>query len=374
MGLVEGFPRDDGFAMPGEFAPHAGCWMLWPERGDVWREQAGPARRAFAAVAAAIHRFEPVTVGVLPGRTAGARALLPAGVRVVEIPYDDAWARDTGPTFVTDGNGRVRGVDWAFNAWGGLEEGAYSPWDQDEAVAGRICDLAGVDRYRCSMILEGGSIHVDGEGTLLTTAECLLNPNRNPDLSQAEIEAMLRGYLGIEKIIWIPRGIYKDETWGHVDNIACFARPGEVVLSWCDDRSDPQYEISREAYEVLAAARDARGRHLIIHRIHQPAPMAVTAAEAAGITVNPDAKHRHEGRRLCGSYVNFYIANGGVVMPLFGDPQTDRPAQAALQAIFPDRQVVGVSSREILLGGGNIHCITQQQPAGVMNQNAAAGG
>lgn len=355
-------PVDNNYHMPAEYAPHAGCWMLWPERPDVWRNNAAPAQEAFAQVATAIAQFEPVTVGASAAQLDRARQLLPVSVQVVEMVYDDAWARDTGPTFVVNEAGNLAGVDWAFNAWGGREEGAYFPWDKDEQVARQILELVGAERFVCDMILEGGSIHVDGEGTLLTTAECLLNPNRNPTLSQSEIEQTLRDYLGVRHIIWLPRGIYKDETYGHVDNIACFARPGEIILTWTDDTSDPQYEISREAYETLAQAKDAHGRGLTIHKIHQPTPMYITDEEAEGIEVNPEAKHRHVERRLGGSYVNFYIANGGLIMPTFEDEKYDTLAQQTLSQIFPERKIVPIYSREILLGGGNIHCITQQVP------------
>ncbi len=348
--------------MPAEYAPHDHCWMLWPVRPDVWRDNAAPAQEAFARVATAISQFEPVTMGVLPAQTASARALLPPQVRVVEMVYDDAWARDTGPTFVVNDKGGLAGVDWAFNAWGGREEGAYFPWDKDEQVARQILELAGAERLVTEMILEGGSIHVDGEGTLLTTAECLLNPNRNPDLTQAQIEQTLQDYLGVRHIIWLPRGLYLDETYGHVDNIACFARPGEIILAWTDDQADPQYEISHEAYAFLAGVRDVHGRGLTIHKLHQPTPMHITPEEAAGIQVNAEAKHRHEARRMGGSYVNFYLPNGGLVMPAFGDEKYDQLAQQTLADIFPERKIVPIYSREILLGGGNIHCITQQQP------------
>jgi agmatine deiminase len=180
-------PRTDGFFMPAEFAPHVGTWMLWPQRPDNWRLGAKPAQKAFAAVASAITQFEPVTVGVNHAQYQNARSLLPPEVRVVELSSNDAWMRDIGPTFVTDGK-TVRGVDWIFNAWGGLYNGLYFPWDLDEAVAGKVLEIERVPRYKAPLVLEGGSIHVDGEGTCITTEECLLSPGRNPDLSQAEIE------------------------------------------------------------------------------------------------------------------------------------------------------------------------------------------
>lgn len=359
MALINSTPRKDGFRMPGEFEPHAGCWMLWPERPDNWRLGAKPAQRAFAAVASAISRFEPVTVGVSREQFLNARRLLPDRVRVVEMSFNDAWMRDCGPTFVVDDKGAVRGVDWGFNAWGGL----YFPWDQDALVARKVLEIERVDRYQAPLVLEGGSIHVDGEGTLLTTEECLLNPNRNPRLTKEQIEGYLREYLNVEQIIWLGRGVYLDETSGHVDNLCCFVRPGVVALTWTEDPNDPQYEISLEAYERLRTARDAHGRRLEVHLVHQPGPLYITAEESEGVDVVEHTLPRREGDRLPASYINFYIANGGVIVPTFDDPH-DGPALETLRRLFPHHEIVGLPGREILLGGGNIHCITQQQPQG----------
>lgn len=347
--------------MPGEFEPHAGCWMLWPERPDIWRLGAKPAQRAFAAVAAAIAQFEPVTVGVLREQFLNARRLLPDSVRLVEMSYNDAWMRDCGPTFVVNDQGVVRGVDWEFNAWGGLQGGAYWPWDQDALVARKVLEIERLDRYQAPLVLEGGSIHVDGEGTLLTTEQCLLNPNRNPTMTKEEIEASLREYLGIEKIIWLGQGVYGDDTSGHVDNLCCFVRPGAVALTWSDDASEPQYFISRDAYERLRSSTDARGRRLEIYPIHQPGPLVVTPDEADGLDIVPTSRRHEAGDQLPGSYINYYVANGAVIVPTFNDPH-DAPALENLRQLFPGRVVLGVPARDILLGGGGIHCITQQQP------------
>jgi len=356
-------PRRDGFRMPGEFEPHAGTWMLWPERTDNWRLGAQPAQAAFVAVATAIAAVEPVTVGASARQFGNARQKLPAVVRVVELSSNDAWARDTGPTGLVDARGRVRGVDWVFNAWGGLEGGLYFPWDQDDLVASKILEIERLDRYRAPFVLEGGAIHVDGQGTVLTTEECLLNPNRNPRMSRREVEEGLREYLGIETVIWLGQGVFNDETDGHVDNLCCFVRPGEVALTWTDDREDPQYAISRDAWQRLSAARDARGRRLKVHRLPQPGPLRMTEAEAAGVETREGTRPRQAGDRMAGSYVNFYVANRLVVMPLL-DPRTDARALRVLRGLYPRREVVGVPAREILLGGGNIHCITQQVPRG----------
>jgi agmatine deiminase len=355
-------PAADGFWMPGEFEPHAGCWMLWPERPDNWREAARPAQQAFSQVAAAIAQFEPVTVGVSASQYEIARASLHERVRVVEMSHDDCWMRDVGPTFVVDARGALRGVDWHFNAWGGLQGGLYFPWDQDDLVARKVLEIEGGDRYRAPIINEGGAIHVDGEGTALVTEECLLNPNRNPTLSREQVEASLRACLGVSKVVWLGKGVFNDETDGHIDNLACFLRPGEVCLTWTDNRRDPQYAISLDALERLSDARDARSRRLKVRKLPMPRPLTMSAREAGGIFAREGAKPRRAGERLAASYVNFYIANGGIVMPLL-DPRTDRAAVTSLKRWFPDRRVVGVPAREILLGGGNIHCITQQVPA-----------
>lgn len=361
--VLDTTPRQDGFRMPGEFEPHAGTWMLWPERTDNWRLGAKPAQRAFVAVASAIAEGEPVTMGASPGQFQNARAMLPSHIRVVEINNDDSWMRDCGPTFVVNEGGDVRAVDWQFNAWGGLDGGLYFPWDQDDLVPSKVAEIERVDRYKAPLVLEGGAIHTDGEGTLLTTEQCLLNPNRNPKLGRAEIEQILVDYLGVDKVIWLGDGVFNDETSGHVDNICCFIRPGVVALTWTDDSNDPQHAISQDAYARLSDATDAKGRKLEIHKLHQPAPVIITEEESGGVDAVEGTLPRQTGDRMAASYVNFYIANGVIAMPAFGDPKDDEAA-AALAGLFPDRRIIPVAAREILLGGGNIHCITQQQPLG----------
>jgi agmatine deiminase len=278
--------------------------------------------------------------------------------------------RDVGPTFVVDKRGAVRGVHWHFNAWGGLQGGLYFPWDQDELVGRKVLEIEGRDRYRAPFINEGGAIHVDGEGTALVTEECLLNNNRNPQLSRDRVEAYLRDYLGVTAVIWLGKGVFNDETDGHIDNLACFARPGEICLTWTNDKRDPQYQSSQDAWERLRDARDARGRRLKVVKLPMPGPLTLSDKEAAGVIAREGTKARTAGERLAGSYVNFYIANGGIVMPLL-DPRTDRAALSRLKRVFPDRRVVGVPAREVLLGGGNIHCITQQVPAAGVKRRAS---
>jgi len=336
--------------------------MAWPERPDNWRAGAGPAQEAYAAVASAIAASEPVTMAVSDRRFEAARAALPDEIRVVEVSTDDAWLRDTGPTFVVDGAGGRRGVDWRFNAWGGHDGGLYSPWDRDDRVAAKVLEVEGDLRYRAPIVLEGGAVHVDGEGTVLTTEQCLLNPNRNPELDRAAIEAALHGYLGTEKVVWLGAGVYEDETDGHVDNLAAFARPGVVLLTWVEDPADPQHAISRDALERLEAATDAQGRPFEVVKLPAPGPLRIEADEAAGVEAVAGTQPRRAGDRMAASYVNFYLGNSRVVFPLL-DPTRDDEARRILAATFPEREVVGVPAREILLGGGNIHCITQQVPA-----------
>jgi agmatine deiminase len=348
-------PARDGFRMPAEFEPHDACWMLWPERPDNWRQRAQPAQRAFSAVAAAIARFEPVSVGASAQQYAAARAALPAAVRVVEMSSDDAWMRDVGPSFVVNADGAVRGVHWRFNAWGGL----YRDFRSDQQVAQKVLELAGYDRYCAPLINEGGAIHVDGQGTVLVTEQCLLK--RNPSLGREQIEKVLKRYLGASCVIWLGEGVINDETSGHIDNLACFARPGEVCLTWSDDRRDPQHRVSKDAWERLMAARDARGRRLVVHRLPSPGPLYMTRREARGVVASRAIRALRAGQRLAGSYVNFYLANGALVLPLL-DASTDGAARRVLRRVFPRRRIVGVAAREILLGGGDLHCITQQQP------------
>ena len=356
-------PHAAGYAMPAEWAPHAGCWMIWPERPDNWRLGAKPAQAAFAAVASAIARFEKVTMLVSARQFANARARLPAEVRVIEASTNDAWMRDVGPSFLLGPDGALAGVDWPFNAWGGLRGGLYFPWDLDDQVAVKVLEVERARRFRAPLVIEGGAIHADGEGTVLVAEQCVLNENRNEGITRAVMETMLREYLGATTVIWLGQGVPGDETDGHVDNLACFVRPGMVLLSWCDDPADPHYAVSRDAEARLLAARDAKGRALVVERMPMPTPMFITAQEAAGVDATASGMNRAAGERLAASYVNFYIANGAIIAPCFG-VATDAAARDALSRLFPGRDIVMLPAREILLGGGNIHCITQQQPGG----------
>ncbi len=364
-------PKSQGWMMPGEWRTHERCWMLWPFRTDNWRDNAKQARASFANVAKAIGKFEPVVIGVIANQIETAQTFFSPGdnVKLEIFDYNDSWMRDVGPTFlVNNSSTTVCGVDWQFNAWGGV----YEPFDKDQTVAKRVLQLTNTETiFTADFVLEGGSIHVDGEGTILTTEECLLNPNRNPSLSKEEIEERLLHYLGGEKVIWLKRGLVADEdTNGHIDNIACFSRPGEVLLSWSDDEHDPQYEVCREAFDILSATTDAKGRSINILKLHIPPAMyyteedctLLTAPTASGSAGSGEVDmSRSAGERMAASYVNFYIANGGIVMPSF-HPESDEHALAVIQGAFPGYEVVLVPGRDILLGGGNIHCITQQQP------------
>ncbi|MDE6732820.1 MAG: agmatine deiminase [Oscillospiraceae bacterium] len=361
MNIINSTPRADGFYMPAEWEPHGGCVMIFPERSDSWQYGGYAARAAFVRVASAIAESEKVTVCASEKQYENARRMLPPHIRVVEMSSNDAWARDYAPTFVTDGR-EIRGINWGFNAWGGLADGLYFPWDKDDKMARKLCDLYDVDMYDFgSFILEGGSIHVDGDGTCITTEACLLSAGRNPNLSKTEIENYLRECLNVIKVIWLKNGIYNDETNEHVDNICAFVKPAEVVLAWTDDENDPQYEMSRSCLEILERETDARGRRFTVHKLNCPAPVTITAEECGGLDTMDFAPTRTPGERLAASYVNFYISNNAIVMPFFGDP-ADEPARALLAELFPERKVIPIPARDILIGGGNIHCITQQIP------------
>ena len=399
-------PAPGRWHMPGEFESHQGCVMIWPWRPGSWNYGAVKAQEAFVRVAEAIGESERVymlvpraewekarrafgrraavpadgadalgakpALGVKPaldGETAlGAEAAAferPEDARIVLLPIesDDAWARDTGPTFVADGQGGLAGIDWQFNAWGGAYDGLYPEWERDDAVASQVCQALGIDCMDARpFVLEGGSIHSDGEGTLLVTEACLLSPGRNPSMTKAEIEETLKLWLGAQKVIWLPRGIYNDETNEHVDNVCAFVRPGEVVLAWTDDPADPQYAMSQADLAVLERERDARGRSFLVHKLPIPSqPVCMTKEDVDGFVFVPGEDEREPGERLAASYVNFYISNGGIIFPQFGDPM-DEEAARILGECFPDRRLYPIDALAIIKGGGNIHCITQQIP------------
>ncbi|WP_245590715.1 agmatine deiminase family protein [Nitratidesulfovibrio termitidis] len=339
-------PACDGLHMPAEWEPHAGCWMAWPCPGPLWLDALEPARASYANVARAIARFEPVTMLARPEDAQAAAALCGPTVNVLPAPIEDAWMRDFGPTFLVDGAGGVAGVHWLFNAWGHT----YDEPTHDDGVAQLILSRLGMRRYAAPFILEGGSIHVDGQGTLITTEQCLLDPRRNAGMTKADFEELFAAYLGVRKVVWLGEGLEGDDTHGHVDIVASFARPGVVLLHRCDDPDDHNHSVYQDNLRRLELTTDACGRPFEIIPIDQP------------------SRVDHGGRRMDLSYINFYVANGGIVMSAFGGPgepnAQDRAAFETLRRVFPGREVVQVHSLDIFRGGGGIHCITQQQPTG----------
>jgi agmatine deiminase len=334
-------PRAQGFAMPAEWAPHDRCWMGWPCRTELWGERMTAARQAYAEVARAIAAYEPVTMLARPELTAEASLHCGQGISVLPLAYDDSWTRDTGPTFVVDQAGGLAGVDWRFNGYGKRAPAS----DLDARLAAAICERLEVPRFTASIVLEGGGLHVDGEGTCLVCAASVLDPQRNPGLSRDAAAAMLADYLGIAKTLWLEHGFVDDETGGHVDHVACFVRPGVVMALTSRDAGDANYAGLQANLERLRSAQDAAGRTLQVIEIEQPA-----------------ARFRPDGRRLTTSYLNFYLANGAVILPMFDDPM-DQAAYKTVAAAFPDRRVIEVDASDLVYGGGGIHCITQQQPA-----------
>lgn len=334
-------PNALGFTMPAEWKPHAGCWMAWPCHQATWAAIGLPrARSAFARVARAIAQYEPVTMLVNPGDEADAAEQCGPGIQLCSVLLNDSWLRDTGPTFLLNAAGQLAGVDWDYNAWGGN----YKDFELDKALASKILDLTGAIPFKAPLVMEGGAFHVDGEGTILTTRECLLNPNRNPLLSEAAIEASLHEYLGAKKIIWLNKGLVGDETDGHIDEIACFIAPGKVLCLITQNERDENFAILQENYALLTAATDSRGRHLEVYTVEQPPATFLN------------------GNRLTLSYINFYRANQGLVIPAFGYPEQDSAAYGLFQQLFPGYSITSVEALDIFAGGGGIHCITQQQP------------
>ncbi|KAK9903367.1 hypothetical protein WJX75_003891 [Coccomyxa subellipsoidea] len=369
-----------GFRWPAEWELQKQVFFGWPSIGEWFRNNAGPVQEQVVGVAKALAEFQPVTVCANPDQVPRAREMLPEHIRVLEVPHETPYIRDTAPLFVvrpSSGNpaqNEVAAIGFKFNAYGGIQKEDGSWWTKygalyatdlkDARVSTTIAASESIPLVEADLVLEGGSVHTDGEGTLVTTAECLLHENRNPNLTKEQIEAQLQKYLAIEKVIWLPKGVYADfYTNGHVDNFCCFVRPGAVLLAWTDDNSDPQYEISAAALKMLQSTRDAKGRQIEVYKVPLPPNLFITQEEADGLL--GEVKKRDAGARLPASYVNFYLANGGAVIPAFG-VDTDEQARLAIQAAFgSSRKVVSVPAREILLGGGDIHCMSMQQPSGV---------
>jgi agmatine deiminase len=324
--------------MPAEWAPHERTLMCWPARADMWERHYEAAKAEHAAVANAIVAFEPVTLAADPSQADEARAAVSGAVEVVPIPLDDSWARDSGPIFVT-GDGasghRRAGVHFGFNAWGEK----FAPYDDDAAFGARILEHLGEPRIDArDFVLEGGSIAVDGEGTLITTEQCLLHPSRNPGLDRDAIEANLRERLGVERIVWLGNGLVEDEdTDGHVDNICAWVEPGKVLLQTVAGEEDPNFAHCRENAERLAAA----------------------GLEVVEIDALP--RVAHDGPPTVVPYVNYYVCNGALIVPVTG-ADTDAAALELLESLYPGREAVPVPGTTLALGGGGVHCITQQVP------------
>ncbi|UCF80193.1 MAG: agmatine deiminase family protein [Acidobacteriota bacterium] len=327
---------------PAEWEPHERCLMSWPHRKDMWEDMLEVVQQEYAAVAKAVTQFEPVLMIANSGSGAEAQRQCGENVEVVEFPIDDAWMRDNGPIFVVEEE-RLVGLDFRFNAWGKK----FPPWDKDDALPEPLCEYLEVERRPVDMVLEGGAITMDGQGTLITTEQCLLNPNRNPDMSRSEIEAVLRESLGVKKIIWLPGIVEDDLTDGHVDGMAAFLAPAKIMVETAlpSDKGSSWYAAVSENRVVLEAATDAQGRKFEI----------VDAPPAPALNV--------AGDEIYLGYINFYQANqGGVVVPLGGVSEDDE-ALTHLRKVLPDRQVVGVPTPTVGWGGGGVHCITQQMPA-----------
>jgi agmatine deiminase len=318
--------------------------MCWPSRIECFGGDEGTlrAKQAYARVARAISAFEPVTLAVRPEEAAEAKLATAGKVQIFETPLDDGWARDIGPTFLRDHQGKLAGVQWIFNGWGGK----YQPFTHDAMFARRVLEAIGARNFSAPLICEGGALHSDGEGTIITTEQCLLNKNRNAALTREDVEMVLQHYLGARKVIWLPGVFSDDETDGHIDNIACFAAPGRVIVGVPHSRSHPDYQVIRDAMQMLGVVRDAKGRNLDVVGVPQPKQQRMSWS----------------GRLLQTSYVNFYLANGALIVPAFDDAHDD-PARSILGDCFPGRDIMQVEALDIVQGGGGIHCITQQEPA-----------
>lgn len=363
MGIINSTPLKDGYYMPAEYEKHAGTIMIWPVRPGSWPGDGRAAKKVFSEIAGYIVQSEKVYMLVDAKHISEAEELLDKRVKLVNIDTDDAWARDMCPTFVRNSSGEVRGISWSFNAWGGEYDGLYQDWKKDDEAAGSFCDKTGIDYYDAApFVLEGGSVHSDGEGTVIVTERCLLSKGRNPKLNKAQIEEYLKAYLGAKKIIWLPYGIYNDETNEHVDNVCAFTSAANVVLAWTDDVSDPQYEMSLADLKVLESETDAAGRKIKVHKLYIPEEkVCITKKDLEGYVFAEGEDNRELGERLAASYVNFYIANDLVLVPQFND-KNDKAAIELLSKLFDGRKVIGIYARDIITGGGNIHCITQQIP------------
>ena len=336
-------PIDDGFAMPAEWHEHVRCWMAWPVRAETWGEHIDAAREATAEIANAVARFEPVSMIAKPKNVAEVSLLTGQGVSQMSLQHDDCWIRDIGPTFLVNPEKLVAGVDWQWNAWGHR----YADYERDAAVAEALLQHLAMRRYSSDLVVEGGALHVDGEGTLITTESVILNPNRNPNRSRVEIEEILIHTLGVKQVIWLAEGLQDDFGGGHVENLARFVRPGVVLALTSSDPADPNHKVLSENLARLKATKDAAGRDLEVVEIEQPRPQFDT-----------------EGRRLALSYLNFYLPNGGVIIPAYEDGAADKRAFDTISKLFAKREAIQLPAVELAYGGGGIHSICLPQPSG----------
>lgn len=355
------------YVFPFEGEKHRMTIVMLPYRTDTWREKAKPAMAEFKELVSLISKFEPVLVLYDPKHFSRASLYKfpKRNVSLLPLPYDDSWARDPLPVFLRSKDGTaLAGVDFGFNAWGGSYDGLYSPYDQDNAIGKKLLTSLNIPRVdEKDFVLEGGSVHSDGEGTLLTTECCLLSPGRNPSLNKGQIEEKLKKTLNVQKVLWLPKGIVNDETDGHVDNICCFLEPGTVLLAVSKDKNDPQYGDSLLDKQYLESVTDARGRKLKIVEVPVPTPpLTLSEAEAKGIAQSKTAVSRLKGRRLAASYVNFYMGEKFVILPKFGVKEDEIAFKILKDFYKGKKEVFQLESREILLGGGNIHCVTKQVP------------
>lgn len=328
------------YRMPAEWEEHKQCWMAWPNDPIAWRGRHEDGKKAITELANLISKYEPVKLLVPVEFHNEAEALIDNGVEVINMDINDAWTRDTAPSFVVNTDGELSGVDWNFNGWGNMP---FSNYDQDRYVATKICSQLNIKILKPEIFNEGGAIHVDGEGTLICTRSTILNSNRNPGLNENQIEKIFYDYLGIRKVLWLDEGYTGDETGGHVDIIASFIEPGKIMHIHTEDESDPNYRVFNNNIRVLSGIKDAKGRSLEIIKIPQP-----------GIKMDGE-------RRLSLSYLNFYITNGAIIVPVFGD-ENDNIAIEIFRTQFPERDIVPFNASAIFHGGGGIHCVTQQEP------------
>lgn len=353
-----------GYYFPFEGEKHLATLIELPYRKDTWRNNASYALEEYLNVVKAISKYELVCVIVDPRMSYKiVEKFEGENVYFFRENYNDSWARDMTPVFLRNDESKLLcGVDYGFNAWGGEVDGLYPDYEYDNELSKNILMDLMIPRFEDKkFILEGGSIHSDGKGTILTSECCLLSKGRNLSLSKKEIEKELKRTLNAKKVLWLPYGIYEDETNGHIDNMACFIKPGVVALAYTDDKNDPQYEMCEANYKYLSKAKDALGNTLEIVKVMLPSPQYMTKEEAEGLEFEDSSTKRLEGRRLAASYINFYMGEKFVILPQFGD-KNDEVALKQFQSLFPDKEIIPIYSREILLGGGNIHCITKQIP------------